>query len=1103
MPVAVPGRGTAPTRPRGQPRWPPPPTRPPPVPPGLDFDDPAVGRAVDGRERPVGGIMSRMSTGLRIHLLGGLRVAGFDDSDLGSRKARTLLKVLAVAEGRPVRADALVEALWGDEPPQRPTEQVGVLVSRLRGVLGGDRILRTDAGYSLVFDWLDLIELRARVREATTALATGRVAAARAASTAAIALGVGELLPEDEGAWVEAARTEAAALATAARRAAVDASAAAGDSATVVAEAEGALAHDPYDEHMTAQLMRAHVAHGRTGSALAAYARLRERLLEDLGVSPSEELEALHTRILVGEQEPSPSRPERVSGLVGRDAELRQLDELLASVEEGQTVLASIEGEPGIGKTALANEWVGRLDPAAQLILRARCEELGRELPLQPIADAYARSAHLGSDDALADADRAILASALGIGAAVDRSPHVDPQIGSARLFGALLRGFESVAGGRPIVLWVDDLHLAGRSTLEWIAFAARRGSRLFLLATRRSGAVALPGSLTIPLGPLSVDAVAVLVGEDRARELHRHSGGNPLLATALAKADPDEALATVREVVQRQVAALGEAGEALPTAAELGRVVDLDLLAGVLGRPAVDVLGDLERAVTIGLLVDDGSVLSFRHELVREALADSLGAARRAFVHREAARSLTRRLAADPVAVARHARLGGDRELAASAFLDAARTAQRRYDLTAAEAYADSAVELQDGPEPRSVRARIRMTRLRHEDAAADAAVAVQGGGSADALEVAAWAAYYRRRYDEAQSLADEAVAAAVDVSLRTSALAVAGRVRHARGDLRGARRVLEEVTEDARPDVRAVADVWHAHVLVHAGEPDAALRRAEHALAAGDHLAQPFAPLYARFARVLALGQLGRPAEALALASELSDVAESFGTVGQRFGGPSANVTAWVNRLLGRHRLAADENQRAIDLTSGAAGPASAVFAEAHWVAWLDLADGAVMTGDIDGAAELLERLEGMASWNGNMAWHQRHRLGLIRARHALATGDRDTARPLIREVIRDAEERGAGRYLAIARTVALAFGDPHDDVDGVLAALDRRAGSEAWRIIAEAARHRGSDALRRCAEGRAATLVRSLGQEGDDLAQWADTVLAGVKGPSPGRR
>ncbi|WP_183094192.1 winged helix-turn-helix domain-containing protein, partial [Nocardioides stalactiti] len=102
---------------------------------------------------------------LSVRVLGELTVDGSDLSRL-DRKARALLQLLALARGRPVPTDALVDALWGDAPPARPADQLAVLASRVRRVVGRDRVERTDGGYRLLADWIDLVELDSVVVEA-------------------------------------------------------------------------------------------------------------------------------------------------------------------------------------------------------------------------------------------------------------------------------------------------------------------------------------------------------------------------------------------------------------------------------------------------------------------------------------------------------------------------------------------------------------------------------------------------------------------------------------------------------------------------------------------------------------------------------------------------------------------------------------------------------------------------------------------------------------------------------------------------------------------------------------------------------------------------
>ena len=206
---------------------------------------------------------------VRVRLLGGLVVEGCRPHEVGSRKARTLLGTLAVARGVPVAADVLAEVLWGEDLPARPSDQVGVLVSRLRGVLGAERFPRSDAGYAVVTDWLDLHELDAGAVDAERAATRGDALTARLTATMALDLVRGPLLPEEPSPWFDAARASVARSVAATRLLAAEAALVSGDPAGAVALAAGGLDHDPYDEAALRAVMRGHVALGRPASALA------------------------------------------------------------------------------------------------------------------------------------------------------------------------------------------------------------------------------------------------------------------------------------------------------------------------------------------------------------------------------------------------------------------------------------------------------------------------------------------------------------------------------------------------------------------------------------------------------------------------------------------------------------------------------------------------------------------------------------------------------------------------------------------------------------------------------------------------------------------
>jgi tetratricopeptide (TPR) repeat protein len=365
-------------------------------------------------------------------------------------------------------------------------------------------------------------------------------------------------------------------------------------------------------------------------------------------------------------------------------------------------------------------------------------------------------------------------------------------------------------------------------------------------------------------------------------------------------------------------------------------------------------------------------------------------------------------------------------------------------------------------------------MAAGRLDEAAADAARAVTLGGDAAALEVAGWVAYYRRRYDEAVAYADEGIERATDAGLKVSCLSLAGRVRHGVGDVSGAEQRLEAaVLEPARPEVRGLAGVWLAQVRVHQGRPEEALRVADRALVDPDSLAHPFAPLHGRFVRVLALGQLGRAAEALAACDELDAAVARAGDVGLRLAGPALNGRAWILRWTGQPDQADALNEQALDMTEPT-GPR----AEAFYAAVLDLADGRLLAGDLDGANAVISRLSPIAEWEGTMAWHHRHRWALARARLAIAEGRMEEAADLSATVASDARRRGTTRYELLAQAVgALAGGAASSSLERLgqtVQGLARCAALDGWPLVAALASRFDSRDWQAEAERRAAQVI-----------------------------
>ena len=228
----------------------------------------------------------------------------------------------------------LADVLWGDDLPARPDNQVGVLVSRLRGVLGGDRLPRHDAGYALVPDWLDLRELDEGIAAAERSVAAGDALAARLAATMALDLVRGPLLPEEPRRGSTGPRQAVDRSVAATRLLAAEAALVSGDPAGAAALAAGGLDHDPYDE--AALRVRSCAATSRSAGRPRRWPptpTCGTRLTEDLGVSPAAETEALHTEMLwragarAARASTRPAAPERWDPLVQRArAELAAAD---------------------------------------------------------------------------------------------------------------------------------------------------------------------------------------------------------------------------------------------------------------------------------------------------------------------------------------------------------------------------------------------------------------------------------------------------------------------------------------------------------------------------------------------------------------------------------------------------------------------------------------------------------------------------------------------------------------------------------------------------------------------------------------------------------
>jgi DNA-binding CsgD family transcriptional regulator len=352
--------------------------------------------------------------------------------------------------------------------------------------------------------------------------------------------------------------------------------------------------------------------------------------------------------------------------LVGRDSEMALLTELVREVSAGRGGSVLIEGEPGIGKSALVRAVLAGAADAGGQVFWGAGDELGQALPLLPFLDA------LRVREPSTNPRRSTILRLLRGEMTADRGTDV-----TAALSEQLLALVTEQCTTRPTILVVDDLQWADPVSITlWgrLARSARRLPLLLigmmrpvpqrddLLALRRVVGDAARLLLDALTGAAAADLVAVLAGGKPDTNLLRladGAAGNPLYLTELVAALARSSSLTVTEAGIAELANGSAPGslsaaiadrlgfvarpvrEVLQAAALLGMEFAVPDLAILLGRSVADLVPTVDEACAAGVLAESGHGLGFRHPLIRAALYDEMPAPVRAAWHREAGRAL------------------------------------------------------------------------------------------------------------------------------------------------------------------------------------------------------------------------------------------------------------------------------------------------------------------------------------------------------------------------------------------------------------------------------------------------------------------------------
>jgi len=639
---------------------------------------------------------------VRLVVFGGfeVRLASGDVLNLPTKKARALLGYLAVRPGQPHPRDKLATLLWGDRGDAQARSSLRQSLATLK------RTFASAAPSSLLLEGKNVAlnpeEVEVDVATFERLVAEGTPAALEEA----VALYDGELLegfdpmaaPFEEWLLAERERLRELALQALAKLLRYQSEARAPERA--IQTALRLLALDPLQEPVHRTLMRLYARQGRRANALRQYQVCVGVLQRELGVEPEPGTRQVYQEIL---QHPArstatpelPAAPRRLRRgpfqapqvptleppLVGRRTELAHLQGALDQAGGGSGRTVVVLGEAGIGKTRLLEALAATTLEQSGRILMARCYETEQILPFGPWVEvlragleALERNGHENLDAAL----RTELARLLPELADPELTP-TGPADDYLRLFGAVARVIEILAGERLLVLILEDLHWADEMSVRLLGFLARRlqAWRILLVASARVEELSEAPLLRRLLGELRGQHDAVLltltslseaetyglvhvltrVGMPEAvlgqvaKQVWALSEGNPFVVVetirALHEGHRFEAStialpARVREGIAGRLERLSpRARDLVAVAAVIGREFEFRLLEGASGLDPAAAADGVEELVRRGILHGIGERLDFTHDLIREVAYGRLLDHRRKLLHRQVASAL------------------------------------------------------------------------------------------------------------------------------------------------------------------------------------------------------------------------------------------------------------------------------------------------------------------------------------------------------------------------------------------------------------------------------------------------------------------------------
>jgi DNA-binding SARP family transcriptional activator/predicted ATPase len=667
---------------------------------------------------------------------------------LPTRKTQALVAFLALPPGRSHPRERLASLLWGDMGESRARRCLRQALFMLRKALGEGSAALVIEGETVALDpalvEVDAVEFEGQI-------ADGTPAALERAST----LYRGELLeglalleaPFEE--WLLAERERLGEMALEALAKLLRHQRAAGATQAALQTALRLLALDPLQEPVHRMVMRLYAQLGRRGSALRQYQVCLGVLQRELSVEPETTTKQLYREILrqqtsdvaahlespttvraVPAEEPAPPAETlpRELPLVGRQAEIQRLREMLDQAWDGHGHVAALIGEAGVGKSRLLAEVAAEAVARGGRVLVGRCYEAEQILPFASWVDAL-RVARVDAEREVLESldpsyltELARLLPGLGV---PGHGPGLSP-VDYRRLFESLAHLVRHLVLRQPMVLVLEDLHWGDEMSLRLLPFLGHRLRTWPLLAVGTVREEELAGMpilrhtledlardnhlVELRLAPLSKEETLTLVRTvaraqghealttELAEQVWVISEGNPFAVVETVRALPEGFVAVqstklavpkkVREIIIRHLDSLSERGRHLATvAAVIGREFEFSLLRRSADLEDHEAAESLEELVRRRILHSVGDRFDFTHDRIREVAYDRLLRERQRALHARIADSMETlyadRLAEQVERLAHHAARGelGEKAVAylsqagAKAFANSAHT--------------------------------------------------------------------------------------------------------------------------------------------------------------------------------------------------------------------------------------------------------------------------------------------------------------------------------------------------------------------------------------------------------------------------------------------